>query len=100
MAFGGEILDPATGLEVGRFRVQPLGPAGPLALAGGLEIQTLQLGEGTLFALGAAGGDRALRSYAVIGGTDRFAGARGTCVVREAAGGGPRAALEFTLSLS
>jgi hypothetical protein len=101
IAFGGELIDPATGAEVGRFRAQALGRAGfPGQLAGNFEIQSLQLAGDALYAVGPAGSDRTERSYTVIGGTGRFAGARGTCVVREAPGGGARRALQFDISLS
>jgi len=100
VAFGGDLLDAATGLQVGSFCAQALGRAGFLGgPAGGLEIQGLQFAGGALYAVGPAGGDRTERSYAVLGGTGRFAGARGTCVVREAPGGGVRRTLEFDISL-
>jgi hypothetical protein len=101
IAFGGDLLDAATGLEVGSFYAQALGRSGfPGGSAVGLEIQSLQLAGGALYAVGPAGSDRTERSYAVLGGTGRFTGARGTCVVREAPGGGVRRTLEFDISLA
>jgi len=101
IAFGGVLMDAASGVEVGRFCAQALGRAGfPSGAAGGVEIQSLQLADGALYAVGPAGGDRSERSYAVLGGTGRFTGARGTCVVREAPGGGARRSLVFDISLS
>ncbi len=92
VAFAGEILDPASGLAAGRFRSQALGAPG------GLTVHTLELPEGTLFALGAGGGRSG--TSAVVGGTGGFAGARGTLSLRETAGNGVRAELEITLSLT
>src|SRR5215472_12629296 len=101
IAFGGVLMDAASGVEVGRFCAQPLGRAGfPSGASGGVEIQSLQLADGALYAVGPAGGDRSERSYAVLGGTGRFTGARGTCVVREAPSGGTRRSLVFDISLS
>jgi hypothetical protein len=101
IAFGGALMDASTGAEVGRFCAQTLGRAGfPSGAAGGVEIQSLQLADGALYAVGPAGSDRTERSYAVLGGTGRFTGARGTCTVREAPGGGVRRSLVFEISLS
>jgi hypothetical protein len=101
IAFGGVLMDAASGVEVGRFCAQALGRAGfPSGAAGGVEIQSLQLMDGALYAVGPAGGDRTERSYAVLGGTGRFTGARGTCVVREAPGSGARRSLLFDISLA
>ena len=101
LAFGGPLMDAASGVEVGRFCAQALGRGGfPSGAAGGVEIQSLQLADGALYAVGPAGGDRTERSYAVLGGTGRFTGARGTCVVREAPGSGARRSLVFDISLS
>ena len=63
-------------------------------------IQSLQLVDGALYAVGPAGSDRTERSYAVLGGTGRFTGARGTCVVREMPGSGARRSLLFEISLA
>ena len=69
-----------------------------LGAPGGLTVHTLELPEGTLFALGAGGGRSG--TSAVVGGTGGFAGARGTLSLRETAGNGVRAELEITLSLT
>jgi hypothetical protein len=101
IAFGGVLMDAASGVEVGRFCAQALGRAGfPSGAGGGVEIQSLQLVDGALYAVGPAGSDRTERSYAVLGGTGRFTGARGTCVVREMPGSGARRSLLFEISLA
>jgi len=100
VAFGGEILEPASGGALGSFRFQALGPAGAaLGLGDGLELQSLHLAEGAIYAVAVAAGDRADRSYAVLGGTGRYAGARGACRVHES-GTGLRRSMTFTLTLS
>ena len=101
IAFGGVLMDASSGVEVGRFCAQALGRSGfPSGASGGVEIQSLQLADGALYAVGPAGSDRSERSYAVLGGTGRFTGARGTCVVQEVPGGGARRSLVFNISLS
>jgi hypothetical protein len=94
VAFGGAMLDPVSGAAVGSFRAQAAE-----AFGAGLELQTLNLPEGTLFALGPKSGGRS-GSYAIVGGTGGFAGARGTCAVRPLTDGGVRSQLEFTISLN
>jgi hypothetical protein len=94
VAFGGPVLDPESGEAVGSFRVH----AAP-DLGAGVELQTLRLPEGTLFAAGEASGGRS-GTYVLVGGTGAFVGARGTCVVRPLSDGVVRSDVEFTLSLS
>lgn len=94
MGFGGPLVDPATGQEVGRFTTQALGGRG------GLELLQLELPDGALYGAGPAGGSRDQRSYAILGGTGRFGGARGTFTTRELAGGGSGRTLEFSGTLS
>lgn len=93
VGFGGPVLDPGSGAAIGTFRAS----AAP-ELGAGLELQTLKLAEGTLLAVGERSGGRS-GTYVVVGGTDAFAGARGTCEVRALQDGPVRAELELTLSL-
>jgi hypothetical protein len=76
-----------------------LGPR--LRATADIAFQTFTLEEGTLFGLGAgpsAGGER---SCAVLGGTGKFAGARGTYVERTpSAGRVDRDTVEFIFTLS
>ena len=78
----------------------PLGPH--YQAASNIEFQTFRLEDGTLFGIGAAGpmasGEK---TRAVLGGTGRFAGARGSYVERTAASaaGGP-GTLEIILTLT
>jgi hypothetical protein len=90
----GQLTYASTGAVAGRFRSQALDPSSP----GGLEIQHLELGEGSLYAVGARRGTP--RAYAVLGGTGRYAGARGTLEIRELADAGARQDLELSLTLS
>jgi hypothetical protein len=94
IAFGGPLLDPKSGDAVGSFRAQAAENLGA-----GSELQTLKLPEGTLFAVGERSGGRS-GTYAIVGGTDAFVGARGTCVVRPLSDGAVRSELELTISLS
>jgi hypothetical protein len=97
----GELLDCPDGCRVGEFYTNGLEtPFGTLAeAASNLEFQTFQLQDGTLFGIGttAAGSDRA---FAVLGGTGRFAGARGSYVQHVSDGPVGREAVDFTLTLT
>jgi hypothetical protein len=100
----GELLDGPEGKRIGQFFTSgfcletPFGPQ-PVA-ASNLEFQTFQLPEGTLFGIGAAGAG-AERTLALLGGTGRFAAARGSYVEREVPSRTPgRDAVEFVLSLT
>ena len=93
VAFGGPMIDPASGDAVGTFRAQAAENLGA-----GVELQTLKLPEGTLFAVGERSEGRS-GSYAIVGGTDAFVGARGTCDVRQLSDGAVRSDLEFSISL-
>src|SRR5206468_3799858 len=66
-----------------------------------VEFQTFQLPDGVLFGVGAGGGAGAQRTWAVLGGTGRFAGARGSYVEREVSvAPAGRGAVEFILTLT
>lgn len=100
----GELLDAPGGVRVGEFCTNGFCPETPyghrLPVASNIEFQTFTLKDGSLFGIGAAGGG-AEKTYAILGGTGRFAGVRGSYVARttsaEPAG---RSAVEFTLSLT
>jgi len=84
----GEILDQADGRQVGEFfangfRTESALGANPFA-ASNIEMHTIRLSDGTLFGMGAASGKAETEKvHAILGGTGRFAGARGTYTIRE-----------------
>lgn len=101
----GDLFDGPEGETVGSFHTNgfclatTLGP--PLPAESNIAFQTFDLADGSLFGLGpgpSAGGER---TCAVLGGTGRYAGARGTYVER-APSQGPagRDAVEFIFTLS
>jgi hypothetical protein len=101
----GDLVDDR-GLAVGRFSSSsfcaetPFGPQ--IAAASSLELQAFHLEDGSsLFGIGSAGAPSAAgRSLAILGGTGRFAGARGTYSEREVADGPDgRGSLEFVVTL-
>jgi hypothetical protein len=101
----GDLLEGPEGHVVGSFHTNalclatPLGPT--LAAASNIEFHTFTLESGTLFALAAGPAAAGLGSGAVIGGTGRFAGARGTYVGQlPSSGPQERGAVEFVFNLS
>jgi hypothetical protein len=101
----GDLLDGPDGSLVGEFHANgfcletALGLPAPAVSS--LEFQTFQLSDGTLFGVGAPGGAGSERTWAVLGGTGRFAGARGTYVERDlSVAPVGRGAVEFILTLS
>jgi hypothetical protein len=73
--------------------------AGPLAAAF-VEQHTLNLGEGTLTGMGTSQGEES--TFAIVGGTGRYAGARGSYVARQLPlefGGDGTAELVMTITL-
>lgn len=102
----GDLLDGPDGAVVGRFCTNGFCPEAPFghrfAAAPTIEFQTLTLADGTLFGMAAgdpdAGNDTV---HAVLGGTGRFAGARGTYATRTtSAEPNGRGAVEFILTLT
>ena len=103
----GELLDgpgDSTGAKVGEFYATctcvnaPFG-AGPLAAAF-VEHHTLNLAEGTLTGMGTSQGEES--TFAIVGGTGRYAGARGSYVARQLPvelGGDGTAELVVTVTL-
>ena len=81
----GELFDRPGGTAIGAFHSNcfcantPFGPQ--TASASSLEFEVLQLPEGTLFAM-SSGGTGHMTPRAIIGGTDRFAGAHGSYIER------------------
>ena len=97
----GELLNPA-GDKVGEFFSQNVGVDSPFQLTGegvgSFEIHTLSLPEGTIVGVGVGGGQE--RSYAIVGGTGKYAGARGSYLARQdtyGLGGDGKAELLLTL---
>ena len=99
-----DLLDTPDGRVVGEFVATALGAEASFGAIGpgrsGLEMQSFRIADDSLFGIGACGARGSERAYAVLGGTGRFAGARGTCVERELSGGGPgRGHVEFLVTL-
>ena len=102
----GDLLDAPDGVVVGRFCTNGFCPETPfghaLAASPTIEFQTLALKDGTVFGIGAAGLNAATdETYAILGGTGRYAGARGTYTARTtSAEPTGRGAVEFILTLT
>jgi hypothetical protein len=101
----GDLLDGPEGSPVGEFYANGLGLEAAFGSAvpavSGVEFQTFQLPDGALFGVGAAGSTAGERTWAILGGTGRFAAARGTYVEREvSATPAGRAGVEFILTLA
>jgi hypothetical protein len=100
-----DLYDAPAGRSVGEFVATTLGAEASFGAQGacvsGLEMLSFRVGEDTLFGIGAGGARGAERAYAVLGGTGRFAGARGTCLEREIGGSGApgRGHAEFVVTL-
>jgi hypothetical protein len=96
----GDLVDDA-GASVGAFSTSGFCMQTPFAssLPGSpsLEFQTLSTADGALFGMGAPGpGAAGARHRAILGGTGRFAGIRGTYVERD----GEAGAVEFLVTPS
>jgi hypothetical protein len=99
-----ELLDGPDGAPVGEFFASgfqletAFGPQP--AAASNVELHTFRLGEDTLFGIGAPAPRGRERTHALLGGTGRFAGARGSYVEREVEGGAPgRGHVELVVTL-
>jgi hypothetical protein len=99
-----ELLDGPDGRTVGEFFASgfqletAFGPQP--AAASNIELHTFRLGEDTLFGIGAPLPRGPERTHALLGGTGRFAGARGSYVEREVEGGASgRGRVEFVVTL-
>lgn len=94
-AISGELTDPTTGDRVGTFRSATFHGGREAA---DLELHTFDLGDGMLVGMGASQGGEG--TFAIIGGTGRFAGARGAYAARQGhreVGGDGRAEFAFTI---
>ena len=84
LTFQGELFDRPGGAAVGELYAAAFTLHGPGAAAGAaerLELHTFVLAGGTIVGTGAAGGESGV--FAVLGGTGRYAGARGSYVARQ-----------------
>jgi hypothetical protein len=93
------------GEPVGTFYTNRFGGETPfgaaLPVVSNLEFQTFVLEDGTLFGVGTGTAAEGGKSCAILGGTGRFAGARGTYVERVPSGGRPeRDGVEFVFTLT
>lgn len=96
-----ELADAPEGQKVGElysaaFLVQPPFRSSAMA-SGALEMHTLVLAQGTIVAVGAGSG--AEREFAVVGGTGRYAGVRGSYAVRLDRQGRGDGAVELAITL-
>jgi len=97
----GELLD-ARGEKAGEFYSMAVGIDSPFQLTGAgvgsMEVHTLSLVEGTIVGVGVGGGSE--RNFAIVGGTGKYAGARGTYLARQDTYGlGGSGKAEFLLTL-
>lgn len=80
----GELHAPG-GAKVGEFFSQNVGVDSPFQITGtgigSFEIHTLTLDGGTIVGVGVGGGSE--RSFAIVGGTGKYTGARGSYVARQ-----------------
>jgi hypothetical protein len=100
----GELVDHASGESTGEFHAAILATASPFdhgqVATGSMEMHTFKLEDGTLIGMGttAAGNE----SFAVVGGTGRYAGASGAYTAQQRPydlGGDGSAEFDFTLVL-
>jgi hypothetical protein len=99
-----ELLDGAQGAVVGELVATSLGSGAsfgaPSPAGACVELQTFRIGDDTLFGMGTEAARAGERAYAVLGGTGRFAGARGACVERSLGDeGAARGQVEFLVTL-
>jgi hypothetical protein len=97
----GELLD-SGGEKAGEFYSMAVGIDSPFQVTGAgvgtMEVHTLNLVGGTIVGVGAGGGIE--RTYAIVGGTGKYAGARGSYIARQdtyGLGGNGKAELLLTL---
>jgi hypothetical protein len=89
LAVSGELLDSPEGNRVGDFyattfcMTAPFGPSSPAAVS--TELHTFVLSDGTLLGMGTTVSSAATAEnvYAIVGGTGRYAGARGSYTARQ-----------------
>lgn len=97
----GELYEPG-GDKAGEFFSSNVGVDSPFQITGegvgAFEIHTLSLAGGTIVGVGIGGGSE--RTYAIVGGTGKYAGARGSYLARQdtyGLGGDGKAELLLTL---
>lgn len=99
----GDLLQQPDGPKVGEFSATCFGPESPFGGAGtdhAVELQTLKVPHGTLFGIGCAGpAAQGERAYAILGGTGRFAGAKGSYVIRQNPTRRGEESIEFVITL-
>jgi hypothetical protein len=98
----GELLSSPAGDKCGEFYAACLAIDSPFQVTGdgtgSLEIHTLVLAEGSIVAMGAGGGVE--RSFAIVGGTGKYTGARGSYTANQDTYGlGGRGTAAFKLKL-
>jgi hypothetical protein len=98
----GELLASPDGDKCGEFHAACLAIDSPFQVTGdgigSLEIHTLVLAEGSIVAMGAGGGVE--RSFAIVGGTGKYTGARGSYTANQDTYGlGGRGTAAFKLKL-
>jgi hypothetical protein len=78
-----DVFDRPGGDRIGSLYANVVGGQSPFGVtaASSVEMHTLQLADGALFALSATGA-AGEQSMAIVGGTGRFAGKIGSCVAR------------------
>jgi hypothetical protein len=98
-----DLLDQPNGAKIGEFAAACFGPESFFGSTGSnhaMELQTLKVSDGTLFGIGTAGPTSAgEREHAILGGTGRFAGARGSYVIRQNPTTAGKESLEFVITL-
>jgi hypothetical protein len=98
-----DLLESPDGAKVGDFTATCFSPDSPFGFAASehdVELQTLKVADGTLFGIGASGpGSKGERAQAVLGGTGRFAGARGSYVIRQNGPGQGEESFEILITL-
>ena len=104
MVATGDLLDAPDGKRVGEFSANcfclgtPVGAH--LNSTATIEMQVLQLTEGTLFGMSTPSAPGSPRVHAIIGGTEKFASARGTYVQRPVSAPGALDLVEFIVSIA
>ena len=100
----GELLDGPEGKSIGSFVTNCLctvGSAGHNVAHPGLEFQAMQFNEGTLYGMCLGPGRDGVKSHAIVGGTGRFAGARGTYLESAATpSSGQQDVIQFVVTLA
>ncbi len=98
----GELLDAPDGRRIGTVHTNCFCPAAPFSAqpsASDLEFQVMQMDDGTLFGMCGGAAERGAKVRAIVGGTGRYAGARGVYIERPAEAAG-RDVVEFVVTLA